>query len=75
MLYRTVIELINNALKHANAENIIVQIVQEPDRLALTVQDDGCGFDTTTPFTGSGLTNIHNRITIYNGRIDIWVMY
>ncbi|MDR1813422.1 MAG: sensor histidine kinase, partial [Tannerella sp.] len=45
MLYRTIHELLNNALKHSHAEHILVQVVQQPDRLAFTVQDDGIGFD------------------------------
>lgn len=72
MIYRTVHELVNNALKHADARKIIVQIVQEVDRIALTVQDDGSGFDPTAETTGTGLNNIRNRVGSYNGRMEIW---
>jgi signal transduction histidine kinase len=72
VLYRTAHELVNNALKHAGANRIVVQIVHEVDRLALTVQDDGCGFDVSAKTTGTGLHNIRNRIALYDGRIDIW---
>ena len=69
MIYRTIHELVNNALKHAGAENIMVQIMQEPDRIAFTVEDNGCGFDTQSPTKGMGLQNIRTRITAYNGRL------
>jgi signal transduction histidine kinase len=43
--YRIVHELVANALKHSAATRILVQIVQEPGRIALMVEDNGCGFD------------------------------
>jgi len=47
-VYRTAFELVNNALKHAEAQAINIQVVQQSDRLALTVHDDGKGFDTAS---------------------------
>jgi two-component system NarL family sensor kinase len=72
MIYRTVHELVNNALKHSDAKEIIVQIIQESDRIAITIQDDGHGFNASVPSKGSGLNNIRNRVGSYNGRIEIW---
>ena len=71
MIYRSIHELVNNALKHAGADKIFVQIIQEPGRIAFTVQDDGCGFDPSTETQGMGLRNIHTRIVSYNGIINI----
>ena len=71
MIYRCIHELVNNALKHAKAEKIIVQIMQESNRIAFTVQDDGCGFDHSTVVQGMGLQNIRTRIASYNGVMDI----
>lgn len=71
MIYRTIHELVNNALKHSGAERIIVQVVQESDRLSLTVQDNGCGFDLAAETAGAGLNNIRNRVESYNGYMDI----
>ncbi len=72
MIYRTVHELVNNALKHAGAAEIIVQMVQEADRVSITVQDDGRGFDPAAPVSGSGLNNIRNRVGSYNGHMDVY---
>ncbi|MGV8095367.1 MAG: ATP-binding protein [Mangrovibacterium sp.] len=72
MLYRTIQELVNNAVKHADARNIHVQIVQEPDRVSLTVQDDGKGFDPHAETPGAGLKNIRNRAESFNGTIEIF---
>ena len=72
MIYRIIHELVNNSIKHANAEHIIVQLIQESDRISLTVQDDGCGFDMNAKTKGNGLINIKNRVNSYNGQMSIW---
>ena len=72
MIYRSVHELVNNALKYADAENINVQIVQQPDTVSLTVQDDGRGFDTSAPTRGTGLTNIRTRAESVGGTMHIF---
>jgi signal transduction histidine kinase len=71
MIYRIIHELVNNALKHANASHIFVQIIRDADFIFLTVQDDGCGFDIGQQTSGMGLKNIHNRLAAYNGNVDI----
>ena len=71
MIYSTILELVNNALKHAAAENIIVQIVQDADRIAFDVQDDGCGFDPSLSAAGMGLQNVRTRVAAFNGILHI----
>ena len=71
MIYRSIHELVNNALKHAGAGKIMVQIMQEPDRIAFNVQDDGCGFNPSMITEGTGLQNIRARIASYNGVINV----
>ncbi len=72
MIYRTVHELVNNTLKHAGADEIIVQMIREQDRVSVTVQDNGRGFDPAAPTSGTGLNNIRNRVGSYNGRMDVY---
>jgi len=71
MIYRTMHELVNNALKHSGASKILVEIIRATDTLHLTVQDDGCGFDPSSEFEGMGLANIRTRVTAYNGNLLI----
>ena len=71
VIYRCIHELVNNALKHSGASQIMVQIVQEPDRIAFTVQDDGCGFISSKKNKGTGLENIRTRIASFGGNIQI----
>ena len=71
MVYRCIHELVNNALKHADAAHINVQLVQDTDRVSFTVQDNGKGFDQTTNAEGMGLRNIRQRVEAFQGDLDI----
>ena len=71
VVYRIAHELINNSLKHADATHILVQIVQEAHRIALTVQDNGTGFDPETVTSGMGLHNIRTRVALLGGTINM----
>ncbi len=64
-------ELVNNSLKHSGAKNIDVQLVQGGDYVALTVEDDGCGFDEKSVVKGIGLKNIRERVASCGGKMDI----
>ncbi|WP_343524603.1 sensor histidine kinase [Pedobacter sp.] len=74
-IYRIVQELLNNAMKHANAKNVLVQLHQSDQEklLAVTVEDDGNGFDTELlkQSAGMGWLNIQNRIEFLKGKIDL----
>lgn len=72
MVYRCIHELVNNALKHAEAEQINIQLIQETDRISFTVQDDGKGFDPEAVSEGMGLRNIRQRVAAFQGEIAIY---
>ena len=69
VLYRCAYELVSNALKHANASKIDIQLMQQDKEVTLTVSDDGKGI--TDSVEGMGLQNIRERIEPYKGRLDI----
>jgi signal transduction histidine kinase len=71
LIYRCVIELVNNAVKYSEAENINVQLIQNENSLSLTVHDDGRGFDPDKVQQGLGLKNLSDRLTVLNGKLDI----
>lgn len=72
-VYRIVQELVNNALKHAQASNILIQLTFQDDKITLAVEDDGKGFDTTELLNknGAGILNIQHRVNYFKGMIDI----
>jgi PAS domain S-box-containing protein len=73
-LYRITKELINNTLKHAEAQNIIIEIMNAGKDLILNYKDDGKGCELNSVLkdngSGLGLRNITNRIKSLNGEID-----
>ncbi|MBS0030434.1 ATP-binding protein [Chitinophaga sp. 22321] len=72
-IYRIVQELLSNAVKHAQATNIILQCSQDGSLFFITQEDNGKGFDTqaTEQVKGIGLSNIKNRVGFLKGKIDI----
>ncbi|TYR38439.1 tetratricopeptide repeat protein [Sphingobacterium phlebotomi] len=72
MIYRCIHELVNNALKHAQANHINVQLVQEEDRISFTVQDDGIGFDQEQVVEGMGLQNVRQRVDAFHGKMNVY---
>lgn len=72
-IYRIVQELLNNAIKHASANEILLQCSQNADTFFITLEDNGKGFDTSAirRFKGIGLSNVKNRVDYLNGRLEI----
>jgi len=69
MIYRCAYELVNNAMKHAHATHIDIQLMQEQSQMTLTVSDNGKGI--TEGSNGMGLQNIRERIEPYHGQLNI----
>lgn len=72
-IYRIVQELITNAIRHASATTVLVQLTRTNGLLSLTVEDDGKGFDTTIlrGSKGIGWTNIQHRVEFMKGSLDV----
>lgn len=72
-IYRIVQELLNNILKHSGAQNAIVQVNKLDDKISVTVEDDGRGFDTVLLITSKGIgwSNIQNRVDFLKGKLDV----
>ncbi len=73
-LYRVVVELINNTMKHAKAKNIVIKLNKDNNKILLNYADDGKGFDTKNLIekrSGMGLFNIQNRINSLKGEIKM----
>ena len=73
-LYRVIVELINNTLKYALATKIRISADIVNEKIILTYEDDGKGFDAEKEIKekrGMGLFNIHSRIKSLGGTITI----
>lgn len=71
VLYRIIQELSNNAIKHAAAKNVLIQIDIHEKGITLTVEDDGKGFDVSAAVKGAGLSNVQSRVDYLKGAIHI----
>jgi signal transduction histidine kinase len=72
-LLRICQEAVVNALRHAEANRIRVQITYQPSAVELCVEDNGRGFDPQASASGNGfgLTSMRQRAERIGGEIDI----
>lgn len=76
LVFRSIQELMNNAARHAHASHIQITLDLQNDPVAVTVEDDGGGFDVEAVLSaarlrgGSGLANLEKRIQLLRGRIQ-----
>lgn len=65
-LVRCVQEIVTNAIRHASAENVWIEVTAGPDGdLVLTARDDGRGSRDLT--LGNGLTGLRERVEALGG--------
>lgn len=73
VIFRMIQELVQNTIRHANAKNLLVQLICKDHSLSITVEDDGAGFIKDGPgiTNGIGFLNIRNRVISLNGNMEI----
>ena len=74
-LFRMCQEAMNNVLRHAQAESVLVQVGVEDGKLRIEIEDDGRGFDPAAPPPEDrahwGLLGIGERAEILGGKARI----
>lgn len=76
IIFRMVQEILNNIIKHAKANSIKV-LLEFNQRMAVTIMDNGIGFDLNSLESlklgdkGSGIGNIYRRAKLLNAEVDI----
>ncbi len=73
-LYRIAQECLANVMKHAQASRATVNLASTAEGIALTVQDDGIGFDTQSVVDnprGLGLVSMAERVRLVHGTVTI----
>lgn len=77
-LYRIAQEALNNAIKHAESDNIKIKLEQTQNRIFLEIEDDGKGFlisnlknKKESFLTQNGIENIQTRTQLLNGEVKI----
>ncbi len=71
-LYRILQEALNNITKHAQASQVFIHLHVAADRVRLTIQDDGVGFDPASQEVGGmGIRNMKERAQQLGGELAI----
>jgi signal transduction histidine kinase len=72
-IFNVITEMVNNMLKHSNAQNGMVKLEQLNGNLQVVVFDDGVGFnlDEIHEKEGVGLSQVEARILVLGGLINI----
>ncbi|MGE3599443.1 MAG: GAF domain-containing sensor histidine kinase, partial [Dehalococcoidia bacterium] len=75
IVYRIVQEALANIAKHAGATRVAIDFRREHDHLAVTVHDDGRGFDVAATLTmrerGLGLFGMQERAQLAGGYLNL----
>ncbi|MBR3798775.1 MAG: sensor histidine kinase [Bacteroidales bacterium] len=69
-VYCIVYELVNNAVKNAEANHIRVQLFADAETIVVNVSDDGNG-GIAVSTEGSGMRNIKERVDAIGGTFDV----
>jgi signal transduction histidine kinase len=67
--YFVACEGLTNAVKHADAQRVVLRVAREDGRLVVSVTDDGVG--GASPRNGSGLTGLSDRVAARGGNLRI----
>jgi len=72
VIFRVLQELVSNIIKHAQANEITIQLIKENHDFTLMVEDNGKGFDPEKAAVqdGIGLKNIRSRVEYLNGSVS-----
>ena len=76
-VYRIVQEAATNAIRHAQARNVFVNVIQGDGKISVVVEDDGVGFDPEEVLSqrnggrGLGLLTMQQRAEQFNGKV--WI--
>ena len=70
-LVRAVQEALRNVEKHAAGARARVRLSYRDSHVAVSVADDGPGFDPEAPASGFGLSGTRNRIVGLGGKFEV----
>jgi signal transduction histidine kinase len=69
ILFRIVQESVQNIIKHSGAKNLLLEVNVESN-IAVSLKDDGIGFDPNKTYNGVGLLNMRRRVELLGGTIS-----
>jgi signal transduction histidine kinase len=70
-LFRVLQEALANVARHSQADRVWVTLKSEQDRVALTIEDNGVGYNTGRMTKGMGLDSMKERLAAVQGTLEI----
>ncbi len=70
-LFRVAQEALANVLKHGRTRNVVVKVIQDSEKVCLTVKDFGAGFDPAVQSGGIGLISMRERLRLCGGLLSV----
>ncbi len=76
-LFRIIQEALTNIAKHAHAQDVVIEVRRTPAEVLVSIQDDGCGFDSNLhspdnePKNSLGLSSIRERAILLHGDASV----
>ncbi|SJZ84648.1 Protein of unknown function [Chitinophaga eiseniae] len=70
-LFRIIMEMINNTIKHAGAKAIRIDLFHRGEEVVCNYADDGCGLPEGTAGKGLGLKSIEGRVNALGGKLEM----
>ena len=70
-LYRILQEQMKNIIRYSKATEITIELTSPNNQVILSVNDNGIGFDSKKINQGIGLSNIYERVKLYDGTVDL----
>jgi two-component system sensor histidine kinase UhpB len=64
-------ESVTNAVRHAGANRIRIEVAERNGCLHVAIADDGRGFDLGARSTGFGLVGMRERVKLADGVLDV----
>ena len=73
-IYRSVQEIVNNAIKYSEASKLEIALTQSPEKLVVVVSDNGKGFNSDNIHASKGLgwNSIHARMELIGGSVNVY---
>ena len=71
VVYRVAQEALSNAVQHAEADNVRIQLLREGENVELSVGDDGRGFTFDQAARGLGIAGMRERALLVGGDLRV----
>ena len=70
-LYRIVQELVHNIIRHAQATQATVEVIEHDHHITIVVEDNGVGIPDDAVGDGQGLQTIRAKVALRHGQMDV----